>query len=355
MARALLYTLLVALVVTIVGATWLALGSLLSQTHMLEHKLAKLERDLSSGNYTTHSNRNSSTLLSLGRLQHKTMILGKKLQTLNNSSFGDISDCLKIIQEMASNLHLIDITVRELEETVLNIDIDSDTLENYMLKRNEELWLLVSENLSRLEGELEEIKAIQLVLNKTSDTTLQKLIEYETQMLYYFNKTTISNNRIVDDFANITQTINELQKSRNTINDTLNCSVHRQSIANLEISMIEIARVSQVPLGNTCRDILIKFPNALSGFYYIRSSIGGQASRVFCNMTLSCNGVKGGWERVGYLNASTINYQCPPGFTISNNSDTLSCEATQEVPGCSSVFYNLTKSRYTEVWKGECI
>ena len=67
-------------------------------------------------------------------------------------------------------------------------------------------------------------------------------------MLYYFNKTTISNNRIVDDFSNITQTINELQKSRNKINDTLNCSVHRQSIANLEITMIEIARVSKCHL-----------------------------------------------------------------------------------------------------------
>ena len=55
---------------------------------------------------------------------------------LNNSSFAEISDCLEIIQEMASNLHLINITVRELEETVLNIDIDSDALENYVLKRN---------------------------------------------------------------------------------------------------------------------------------------------------------------------------------------------------------------------------
>ena len=110
------------------------------------------------------------------------------------------------------------------------------------------MLLVVSANLSRLEGDLEEIKANQLVLNKTIDSTLQKLIEYETQMLYYFNKTTISNNRIVDDFSNITQTINELQKSRNKINDTLNCSVHRQSIANLEITMIEIARVSKCHL-----------------------------------------------------------------------------------------------------------
>jgi len=357
-AKIMLYTLLVALVVTIVGATWLAIGSLLSQTQKLEFKLARLELDLLNSNSITNPEGNSSALfdtLPVRRLQIQTLLLQKQLDVLNVSSYIGMSDILERIHEISSNLYFINVTVRELKENVLNVSTDGFNAvplgNNSMLKCNEELKLDTSATVTRLEKNLTEIRstdqANQHALNYTIHNIIQRLLDLETQAFNYTNETTNSINNLNDMFANIVQIISQVQNNQIKFNIFLNSSV-QQNIAKLEVIVIEIARVSHMPLGNACSDILSNFPNALSGYYYIRSS-KEEARRVFCDMTLSCSGITGGWTRVGYLNASSADYQCPPGFSFSNISGTLSCEATQQAPSCSSIFYNLTNTDYTDM------
>ena len=72
----------------------------------------------------------------------------------------------------------------------------------------------------------------------------------------------------------------------------------------------------------------------------VRSS-NSSPVQVYCStsITLSCNGVTGGWRRVAYLNTSGSGpIQCPTGLQV--RSTPPSCRRSVQAPGCSSVFYS---------------
>ena len=52
-----------------------------------------------------------------------------------------------------------------------------------------------------------------------------------------------------------------------------------------------------------------------SGYYWLEAS-NGSTIRVYCNMTLSCKGVGGGWMQVAKLDMTNSSHQCPPGTTL---------------------------------------
>ena len=56
-----------------------------------------------------------------------------------------------------------------------------------------------------------------------------------------------------------------------------------------------------------------------SGYYW--ASFG----RVYCNMTLSCGGVTGGWMRVAELNMTDTRQQCPGGLVENNEAGIRHC------------------------------
>ena len=51
-------------------------------------------------------------------------------------------------------------------------------------------------------------------------------------------------------------------------------------------------------------------PSSPSGYYWVRAS-NSSAVSVYCDMTLSCGGVTGGWMRVVELDKTNGNHQCP--------------------------------------------
>ena len=85
-------------------------------------------------------------------------------------------------------------------------------------------------------------------------------------------------------------------------------------------------------------------PSCPSDYYRLRVS-NGSAVRVYCDMTLSCGGVTGGWMRVAELNTTNSRQQCPDG--LMERADGRCAGLT--VDGCSSVFYSTQKINYTNV------
>ena len=81
-------------------------------------------------------------------------------------------------------------------------------------------------------------------------------------------------------------------------------------------------------------------PSCPSDYYWVRAS-NGSVVRVYCDMTLSCGGVTGGWMRVAELNTTNSRQQCPDG--LMEIADGRCAGLTED--GCSSVFY----STYTNV------
>ena len=88
--------------------------------------------------------------------------------------------------------------------------------------------------------------------------------------------------------------------------------------------------------------------NAPSGYYWLRSD-NGSAVHVFCDMTLTCKGVGGGWMQVAKLNMTNSSHQCPPGTRIRTNLPRRVCETGLNTAGCSSTTFAIYGIQYREI------
>ena len=78
-------------------------------------------------------------------------------------------------------------------------------------------------------------------------------------------------------------------------------------------------------------------PSCPSGYYLIMAS-NGTTVQVYCDMTLSCGNITGGWMRVAELNMTDTSQQCPSDLMEINDNNIRRCEVTNK--GCSSITYN---------------
>ena len=101
----------------------------------------------------------------------------------------------------------------------------------------------------------------------------------------------------------------------------------------------------------SCSEIFLSL-GAPSGYYWLQSA-NGSAVRVFCDMTLICKGVGGGWMQVAKLDMTNSSHQCPPGTRL--RADLLAshnkrlCGIYFDGAGCSSTFFNVYGIKYTQV------
>ena len=77
-------------------------------------------------------------------------------------------------------------------------------------------------------------------------------------------------------------------------------------------------------------------PSSPSSYYWIRA-FNGSAVSVYCDMTLSCGGVTGGWMRVAGLDMTNSSHQCPSGLMERNDSGKRTCARIETSGGCSSI------------------
>ncbi len=98
---------------------------------------------------------------------------------------------------------------------------------------------------------------------------------------------------------------------------------------------------------NSCSAIFLSNPSSPSGYYSIFSS-NGSAVRVYCDMTLSCGGVTGGWMRVANLDMRGSNAQCPGTLRERMDSSIRTCE-TPSSTTCHQVTYSTENINFVEV------
>ena len=94
--------------------------------------------------------------------------------------------------------------------------------------------------------------------------------------------------------------------------------------------------------------LVIRFLNPFlpPDYYWIRSS-NGSAVRVYCDMSLSCGGLTGGWRRITNLDFSNQSIPCPTGLKERGDSGIRTCGIASIIATCASVmlpsdgiFYN---------------
>ena len=94
---------------------------------------------------------------------------------------------------------------------------------------------------------------------------------------------------------------------------------------------------------SSCADVPSSSP---SGYYWVRAS-NGSAVRVYCDMTLSCGNITGGWMRVAELDMTDTRQQCPDDFVQKDEESIRQCR----IPGntCYSVYYTTADVSYSRV------
>ena len=97
----------------------------------------------------------------------------------------------------------------------------------------------------------------------------------------------------------------------------------------------------------SCADFLADNPSAQSGYYWIgtpRDSI-----RQYCDMTLLCGGVTGGWLKVAGLDMKDSSQQCPSDLKEHTDFGIRTCRTNNLTGvGCSSAAFPVT-SHYSKV------
>ena len=83
-----------------------------------------------------------------------------------------------------------------------------------------------------------------------------------------------------------------------------------------------------------------------SGYYWVMAS-NGSAVSVYCNMTLSCGGVTGGWIRVAELDMTNSSHQCPSGLRQRTDSGKRTCAPYSN--NCSSTSFSVETLSYSSV------
>ena len=89
-------------------------------------------------------------------------------------------------------------------------------------------------------------------------------------------------------------------------------------------------------------------PSSPSDYYWVRASDSSAVS-VYCDMTLSCGGVTGGWTRVAELDMTNSSYQCPSGLREQNDTGNRTCVPNSDSATCSSVTFPVTTLDYSKV------
>ncbi len=126
----------------------------------------------------------------------------------------------------------------------------------------------------------------------------------------------------------------------------------RSTIKRSESHDLDKVETTPPPLKNSedypaisCKDLHEKYPFALSGGYYWISQSRGPAVRVYCSMSETCGGERGGWMRVA--NVDMRNQSCPTGLALVS-SPKRSCKPILD-HRCVSNIFSTQEVQYSRV------
>ena len=111
----------------------------------------------------------------------------------------------------------------------------------------------------------------------------------------------------------VSHQIHEALRSLENMDEML-ANIDRE-VANCGESKVEVPGSSPNNPSSSCMSIHDYYPLAPSGTYYIHNKDGSKAVPVYCDMTRTCGGIKGGWTLVAKLDMTNRNNSCPKGLT----------------------------------------
>ena len=93
----------------------------------------------------------------------------------------------------------------------------------------------------------------------------------------------------------------------------------------------------------SCKDLYDTYYNS-SGYYWIGEV--GSAVRVYCNMSLTCGNLTGGWMRVANIDMTNTSQNCPSGLSLTSSPKRV-CDITSI--GCVSNDFDIHGAQYSHI------
>ena len=130
--------------------------------------------------------------------------------------------------------------------------------------------------------------------------------------------------------------LSQQNASIDSVNHQLNTSI------NMLYQQLNQGKASDSP-ATSCKDL---YDNhyASSGYYWIGKI--GSAVRVYCNMSLTCGNLTGGWMRVANIDMTNTSQICPSGLNL-----TSSPKRVCDIPstGCVSNDFDIHGAQYSHI------
>ena len=93
----------------------------------------------------------------------------------------------------------------------------------------------------------------------------------------------------------------------------------------------------------SCKDMYATYYSP-SGYYWIGEV--GSAVRVYCNMSLTCGNLTGGWMRVANIDMTDTSQNCPSGLSLTTSPKRV-CDITSR--GCVSTNFDIHGAQYSHI------
>ena len=187
------------------------------------------------------------------------------------------------------------------------------------------------------------------VRNK-SDINLNSFIMLNSTIRELFTKFTgimTSNMKLNTAVSTLTSSYSSLEISINMTDSKLEDDLRKQRSKYYKLNNLTNTIINTIPSASSCKGIFMHH-SLPSGYYWLRLS-NGSTVQVYCDMTMSCDNITGGWMRVAKLKKNDGVAECFQNFTNyrSNNSQCIIRSNKKKV--CSQVFFPDLKIEYSHV------
>ena len=177
-------------------------------------------------------------------------------------------------------------------------------------------------------------------IQQLADLLEQRVHQVETTLTQYLNET---KKEILSCSCNNEDSVKPVNESE----------ILKQEIVS-EVSEVMKELLVKVNLGKSdcnpaksCHQIMELVPDSPSGYYYVRQNTG-PALGVYCDMTRSCGGVRGGWMQVASFDIDISPHSCPSGLCPLTDHKRR-CVIPSDGPGCASIMFNIHGISYQRV------
>ena len=265
---------------------------------------------------------NSSQQMLSQQLQQDISLVDSKTQAINSSLSQDIAAIDSKVEQVNSSQQMLS---QQLQQDISLVD-----------SRTQAINSSLSQDISAIDSRVEQVNSSQQMLSlqllqdiSVIDSRTQEINSSQQILSQQLQQDILAiNNRIEQVNISLLQQVNEVQTQA------------QETVDGLEA----LGELPTFP-ASSCAAILSSLP---SGFYYLRAS-NGSAVRVYCDMTLSCGGVTGGWARVVDVDFNDSSNVCPSGFREDIDADIRTCITNSTSGGCYSIDFSTSDITYSSV------